>query len=96
MAALLDAFAGCGGGDEDFEIASGLYQVSTFEIAGTCKLDDALAPNMLSVGVTLPVAVTTSAIAVDVHVCGHTLVRTLHAGDRVTPSISGWRAMATH
>lgn len=71
LAALLGAVAGCGGGDEDFEVTSGLYQLSTFEITGTCKLDNALAPGVPSVGLTMPVIVTTSAIAIDVRVCNH-------------------------
>jgi hypothetical protein len=71
--ALVTLFSSCGGGgdEEPHPIESGLYQLTTFEITGDCKLDWAISPEMEFVGKTLPVAVTSSDVSITVQICGH-------------------------
>ena len=72
-ALVMGLMVGCSGDDGDAprELSTGLYQLSTFEITGDCKLDNALSPDTLFVGHVIPVAVTASAVSVDVKVCDH-------------------------
>lgn len=59
------------GEDEPYPVASGLYQLTTASVNSTCKLDNAMGPGPALVGQTLPVAITSSAVAINVVVCGH-------------------------
>lgn len=61
----------CGGDDAPTPVTSGLYQLTTSSITGSCDLEDALGPGPLLIGSTLPVAVTSSAVAIEVRVCDH-------------------------
>lgn len=67
---MIGVVAACGDGDP-YPVASGLYQLSTAQIDGDCKLDWALRPGPLAVGGVMPSAVVASAVSVHVQVCGH-------------------------
>lgn len=65
------ASTACSDSEPEYAVASGLYQLTTAQIAGDCKLDWALRPGPLAVGSVMPATVVTSAVSIDVRVCGH-------------------------
>lgn len=72
LGAVIAASAiGCGEETPTYDVASGLYQLSTAEISGDCKLDWSLQPGALTVGSVIPADVVASAVSIDVDVCGH-------------------------